>query len=98
MEPKTIIITDDQGKEHTFNVLFTHTTKEKVSFVFYVDPQDDESVFCSRYDDQGKLFDLNEKEKMLASLVLKRFEESDQDDEEDDWDEEAIEEEDKSGI
>jgi uncharacterized protein YrzB (UPF0473 family) len=98
MEPKTIIITDDQGKEHTFNVLFTHTTKEKVSFVFYVDPQDDESVFCSRYDDQGKLFDLNEKEQMLASLVLKRFEESDQDDEEDDWDEEAIEEEDKSGI
>jgi|688.fasta_scaffold58099_4 hypothetical protein len=98
MEPKTIIITDDQGKEHTFNVLFTHTTKEKVSFVFYVDPQDDESVFCSRYDDQGKLFDLNEKEQMLASMVLKRFEESDQDDEEDDWDEEAIEEEDKSGI
>jgi uncharacterized protein YrzB (UPF0473 family) len=98
MEPKTIIITDDQGKEHTFNVLFTHTTKEKVSFVFYVDPQDDESVFCSRYDDQGKLFDLNEKEQMLASMVLKRFEESDQDDEEDDWDEEVIEEEDKSGI
>jgi hypothetical protein len=63
-----------------------------------VDPQDDESVFCSRYDDQGKLFDLNEKEQMLASMVLKRFEESDQDDEEDDWDEEAIEEEDKSGI
>ncbi len=98
MEPKTIIITDDQGKEHTFNVLFTHTTKEKVSYVFYVNPQDEESVFCSRYDDQGQLFDLNEKEQILASIVLKRFEESEQEDEEDEIDEEESEEEEKSGI
>lgn len=95
MEPKTIIITDEHGQEHTFNVLFTHTTKEKVSFVFYVDPKDENQVFCARYDDQGKLYDLNDKERTFASALLKRYDDAEAD--EDDEDDSDLKEE-KSGI
>jgi uncharacterized protein YrzB (UPF0473 family) len=96
MEPKTIIITDEQGKDQTFHVLFTHTTPENISYVFYVDPKDDTNVFCSRYDEQGKLFDLIEEDLELVQELLNRYEEV-EDDFEDDEDEEEQSSE-KSGI
>lgn len=91
MEPKTIIITDEQGHDHTFHVLFTHTTQARVSYVFYFDPQDEENVFCSRYNDEGKLFDIQEEEQSIVQDLLQRYQEAEEDDDEED-------DEEKSGI
>jgi uncharacterized protein YrzB (UPF0473 family) len=96
MEPKTIVITDEKGNDQTFHVLFTHTTKGNISYVFYVNPQDEESVFCSRYDEEGKLFDLVEEELVLVQELLKRYEDEEEDLEDGEEDEDESSE--KSGI
>lgn len=53
---KTIIVTDNEGKEHVMEILFTYEHEErKTSYVFFFDPATPENVIAMRYNDDGTL-------------------------------------------
>lgn len=58
-----IIITDDDGKEHTMEILFTYDNKERdASYVFFYAPNDPENVIAMRYTKDGELIDITDDE------------------------------------
>lgn len=60
MEANKIQVTDDQGREIEFEVLFTFKNEENgQNYVLYYDPTLDEpNVYASVYDEDGKLFEV----------------------------------------
>lgn len=60
MDTNQIVVTDDQGNEHTLEVLFTFNSEETgKKYVLYYDPNDAEpSVFASSFDDEGHLYEV----------------------------------------
>lgn len=64
MDSDTIIITDDNGNEKEFGVLFTFNSDEfEKSYVLYYDLGEDESeVYSSIYDEEGHLCPVETKE------------------------------------
>ncbi len=54
---KQMVVTDNEGKEHLMNILFTYDNEErKSSYVFFYDSEDkDEEVIVMRYTENGEL-------------------------------------------
>lgn len=60
MDNNQIVVTDDQGVDHTLQVLFTFNSEETgKKYVLYFDPEQEEpTVFASSFDEEGKLFEV----------------------------------------
>ena len=54
---KQMIVTDNEGKEHLMQILFTYDNEERgTSYVFFYDTEDpNEEVIVMRYLDSGEL-------------------------------------------
>ena len=52
-----MVVTDNEGKEHLMNILFTYDNEErKTSYVFFYDSEDpNEEVIVMRYLESGEL-------------------------------------------
>lgn len=62
MDDNKIIVTDDQGKELIFEILFTFD-HDGNKYVLYYDPeQEDGEVFASKYSEDGTLNPIDSKE------------------------------------
>lgn len=62
MLDETIVVSDDQGNEIEYTILFTFENEEK-AYVMYYDPEEDEpTVFASIYDDEGNLYAIEDEE------------------------------------
>ena len=60
MDANEILVTDDQGNEKKFTVLFTFNSEETgKKYVLYYDENEDEpDIFASIFDDEGHLFEI----------------------------------------
>lgn len=58
LETGTIIVTDDQGNEVEFEILFTFESDDtNKTYVLYFNPAEEEpKVYSSIYDNEGNLF------------------------------------------
>ncbi|MGB4984803.1 MAG: DUF1292 domain-containing protein [Erysipelotrichaceae bacterium] len=78
-----LIVIDEMGNELPMKILFTFENEEYgKQYVFYFDPNNDEEIFVSSYDDQNNLYDLESAEEFdMANEVLGAFvnDESDED-------------------
>lgn len=71
-----ITIEDEQGNEHLVDVLFTYDNEHRgKSYVFFVNPDNDEEVMVMSYNEQGELFEVDDEEFQEAEEVLSAFEE-----------------------
>ena len=54
---KQMVVTDNEGKEHLMQILFTYDNEERgASYVFFYDTEDkDEEVVVMRYLESGEL-------------------------------------------
>ena len=54
---RQMVVTDNEGKEHLMQILFTYDNEErKASYVFFYDTEDkDEEVIVMRYLESGEL-------------------------------------------
>ena len=59
MDDNKIVITDNNGEENVFKILFTYEDEENGNkYVMYYSEEDDEQIFASRYDDDNHLYDI----------------------------------------
>ena len=59
MDDNKIVITDNNGEENVFEILFTYEDKENGNkYVMYYSEEDDEQIFASRYDYDNHLYDI----------------------------------------
>lgn len=61
---KQMVVTDNEGKEHLMQILFTYDNEErKTSYVFFYDTEDkDENVIVMRYLENGELEPIDDDE------------------------------------
>ena len=61
---KQMVVTDNEGKEHLMQILFTYDNEErKTSYVFFYDTEDkDEEVIVMRYLQSGELEPIDDDE------------------------------------
>ncbi len=61
MDANEILVTDDQGNEKKFTVLFTFNSEETgKKYVLYYDENEEEpDIFASIFDDEGHLFEID---------------------------------------
>ena len=66
-----IVITDDEGNEKAYQILFTFENEENGNqYVVVQDPDDEEEVYGFRYSDDGELALLDEEETAMVEEVL----------------------------
>lgn len=76
MEANKIQVVDKDGNEVEFEVLFTFDNEDTgKKYVLYYDPEQEEAnVFASVYDDEGKLFEIEDpKEWEMIEEVFQSF-------------------------
>lgn len=76
MDANKIQVVDDQGNEIEFEVLFTFDNEDNgKKYVLYYDPnQEETNVFASIYDEEGKLFEIEDpKEWEMIEEVFQSF-------------------------
>lgn len=76
MEANKIQVVDSEGNEIEFEVLFTFDNEDNgKKYVLYYDPnQEEANVFASVYDDEGKLFEVEDpKEWEMIEEVFQSF-------------------------
>lgn len=57
LDSETIIVTDEEGNDKEYEILFTFESDEGKTYVLYFDPEEDEPyVHTSIYDNTGGLF------------------------------------------
>ena len=61
---KQMVVTDNEGREHLMQILFTYDNEErKTSYVFFYDTEDkDEEVIVMRYLESGELEPIDDDE------------------------------------
>jgi len=60
-----LLVTDDDGKEFVFKILFTYENEErKTKYVFFFDPKDDEEILFARYFEDGHLEYIEDEEEL----------------------------------
>ena len=64
MDANQIVVTDENGKERSLEVLFTFNSEEtNKKYVLYYDPTEEQpTVFASSFDDEGHLFEVESPE------------------------------------
>ena len=76
LKDNQITIEDEQGNEHLVDVLFTYDNEQRgKSYVFFVNPDNDEEVLVMSYNENGELFEIDDEEFQEAEEVLAAFEE-----------------------
>ena len=61
MDDNKIVITDNNGEENVFEILFTYEDEENGNkYVMYYSEEDDEQIFASRYDGDNHLYDIED--------------------------------------
>ena len=66
-----IVITDDEGNEKAYQILFTFENEETgKQYVVVQDPDDEEEVYGFSYSDDGELGLLDDEEAAMAEEVL----------------------------
>lgn len=76
MEANKIQVIDDQGNEIEFDVLFTFDNEDngKKYVLYYNANEEESSVYASVYDDEGKLFEIEDpKEWEMIEEVFQSF-------------------------
>lgn len=76
MDANKIQVVDEQGNEIEFEVLFTFDNEDNgKKYVLYYDPsQEETNVFASIYDEDGKLFEIEDpKEWEMIEEVFQSF-------------------------
>lgn len=74
-EKNTITITDDNGDEKEFTILFTFEVEENNrQYVVIQDPKDEDGIYGFRYTADGELIPLEEDENEMVSEVLEAWE------------------------
>ena len=75
IDDKTIIITDEDGTENKYNILFTFVNEDThLQYVLFYDPNDEENINAMRYTDDGKLEDIESDEEWdMVEEVLNTF-------------------------
>lgn len=83
MDSDVIVVTNDQGEEKEYTILFTFENNDK-SYVLYYDKDEEEpEVFASIYDEEGHLFDVETPEEWdMINDVFESFMASDDEEEE----------------
>lgn len=62
---KQIILYDDNGKEFKCEMLFTYEHEERdAKYVFFYEPDNEDEIFCMRFDDDGNLFEIEDDEEL----------------------------------
>ncbi len=70
-----ITIEDDEGNEHLVDVLFTYDNEQRgKSYVFFLNPENEEEVMVMSYNEEGELFQVDDEEFEEAEEVLAAFE------------------------
>lgn len=85
MEENIIVITDDQGNQIEYEILFTFDNEENGnSYVVYFDPNDDEpTAQASIYTEDGRLLPIEDPHEWeLVEEVFASFVSNDEDDNE----------------
>ena len=73
-EGKQITIIDGEGKEHLMEILFTYDNEERgVSYVFFFDPADPETVIPMRYHEDGTLEDIKKGGQTIDETVAELY-------------------------
>lgn len=79
MDENKILITDDKGNEHEFNILFTFDANNKNYVICYEEGNEDE-VYPFSYDEDNNIYLIeDEKELKMINEVLDSFDEVDED-------------------
>ena len=80
IDDKQIIITDEDGTENRFEILFPFAGDDSdIQYVLYYDPSNPEEIFASRYYDDGHLEDIDSDEEWdMVEEVLNTFQEDDE--------------------
>ena len=74
-EKNTITITDDEGNEKEFKILFTFEVDENErQYVVIQDPANKDDIYGFRYTADGELMLLDEDETEMVSEVLEAWE------------------------
>ena len=90
MEENIIVITDENGQEKEYEILFTFDNEENGhSYVVYFDPDDDEpQAQASIYTDDGQLLSVEDPEEWeLIEEVFQSFVANDEENEETEYSE-----------
>jgi uncharacterized protein YrzB (UPF0473 family) len=73
-EANTLFITDDEGNEKAYTILFTFSVDETgKQYVVVQDPEDEEEVYGFSYTEDGELAPLEEDEYPLVAEVLEAW-------------------------
>lgn len=73
-EANTLVITDEEGNEKEYVILFTFDYEETgKQYVVVQDPENEEDVFGFSYTDDGELAPLEEDEYPLVAEVLEAW-------------------------
>ena len=67
---KQMVVTDNEGKEHLMQILFTYDNEERdTSYVFFYDTEDkDEEVVVMRYLESGELEPIEDDEEYYSTF------------------------------
>lgn len=82
-----ILITDEDGKEFVFKILFSYENKQRGNnYVFFYDEKDEDNVLFARYYEDGHLEyiedeeELAEIEEVFATFVDENFDQEEAED------------------
>jgi len=60
-----LLVTDEDGKEFVFKILFTYDNEERGNkYIFFYDPKDDDEVLVARYYEDGHLEYIEDEEEL----------------------------------
>ena len=70
-DEKRMVILDEEGNEHTVEILFTYEHEErKQKYVFFFEETNPDEVFAMRYTDDGELEDIEDEEEYNEILEV----------------------------
>ena len=74
MDNDTIVVSNEQGEEVTYKILFTFENDDKSYVLYYDETEDEPTVFASIYDEEGHLFDVDSQEEWeMINEVFESF-------------------------
>lgn len=79
LESNTLFVTDENGNEMEMEILFTFEDEENNrNYVVFCDPENEDEVFASTYDDEGHLIPVETQEEWaMIEEVIGAFSEED---------------------
>ena len=70
-DEKKMVILDEEGNEHTVEILFTYEHEERgKKYVFFSEEDNPDEVFAMRYTEDGELEDIDDEEEYNEILEV----------------------------